>query len=79
MCGEKAREVFTKLLSNWEMCVVDSIGQSEGLSSAWNPKTIILTSYLYIANIMMEGSVLVGDCLLKLINRYGTYKERRSF
>jgi exonuclease III len=33
----KAREVFYKLLPNWNLCGVDSIGLSGGLLSAWNP------------------------------------------
>ena len=40
VCGAKAGEVFSKLLVDWEMCTVDSIGKSGGLFSSWKPFNI---------------------------------------
>jgi hypothetical protein len=79
VCGNKAREVFSKLLSQWKMCVVDSSGLSGGFLSSWNPNKDNFDAYLTPAGILLEGFVKDVNKNLKLVNCYGPYQNRHLF
>ena len=49
--GDKARCVFMSLLKDWEPCVVDSLGQLDGILSAWNPKIIYVKPFISFVGI----------------------------
>ena len=57
MSEPKSREVFTKLLKNWDMCAVDSIGKSRGFLSTWNPFKGSMIPYTCDETILLVGSL----------------------
>jgi len=71
----KEREVFAKLLSNWNLCGVDSIGLSGGLLSAWNPRKDYFVVFLTSAGILLEGVIKDTSLKVKMINCYGLYAD----
>jgi len=79
VCGKKVREVFSKLLSQWNMCVVDSNGMSRGLLSSWNHNKANFDAFLTPAVILFEGFVKDVNNNMKLVNCYGPCHNRQLF
>jgi hypothetical protein len=79
VCEAKAREFFVKLLPNWYLCGVDSLGLSGGLLIAWNPRKYDFSTFLTPAGILLDGLVKDLNKRLKLINCYGPCYDRDDF
>ena len=77
--GVKVREVFSKLLVEWEMCAMDSVGLSRGHLSAWNPSSLKAFPFLSSVGILLEGLSWNWNRSLSLINYYGPYTECIDF
>lgn len=74
--GVKARAAFSKILKDWFMCSVDSVGKLGELLSAWNPHVINASPFLSSIGIWLEGRVIGWDRPVNLFNCYGTYQNR---
>ena len=59
--SEKDWEAFAKKFKEWEMCIVDVVGQSHGLLSTWIPRVINVTPFLiFCRNLVGRKSFRMG-------------------
>jgi hypothetical protein len=72
---EKAIFLFAKLLPNWLIYGVESIGLSCGILSSWNLRKDDFYAYASSAGILLEGIVKYLYQILKMLNCYGPYSK----
>lgn len=72
MNGDKARDLSAQFLAGWEMCSIDSNGQSGGLLSNFVP-------FMTYGGILLEGVIKDLCHPLNILNCYGPYHNRLGF
>ena len=79
LCSERARIIFSRILKDWEMCVVDSLGQLGGLLCAWIPKSINYIPFKSSMGIWLECRFLGWEWPVNLFNCYKPSHNREIF
>jgi len=51
--AQKVLDYFRKILPNWNMAFVDSVGLSEGLTALWNLKWVNFEAYKCFTRIFL--------------------------
>jgi len=67
----RAKESFLKLFPSWSCVVVDSVGNSGGFLSGWNPCVGQFEAYQSFLSIFLEGRVSTLPDSVTLQNCYG--------
>jgi hypothetical protein len=75
---EKARSFMCKLISEWMICVVSSVGTSRDLFASWDPNLFAFDHVLSYGGILMSGTSLVDKTKLSFFNVYGPCQDRKA-
>jgi len=73
------KDYFLKICPTWSCATIDSVGNSGGLLSGWNPCIGQLETFQSALGIFLEGRVSSLPDSVTLLNCDGPYKERLSF
>jgi hypothetical protein len=76
---EKARLFMVKFIPNWDICAINSVGNSGGLLAAWNLENFSLVPFLCGGGINLKGISLVNKHEICILNVYGLCVERKTF
>jgi len=76
---DKAYLFMQKLVPNWYMCAVSSVGNSGGLLATWDPNKLTLDPTLCGGGIFLSGVTLENQCVINVLNVYGPCFERPYF
>ena len=64
MCCESHEvEVFSRILSGWNYCALDSNGLSGGIISCWNPQVSYFKPYKTYGSILLVGKFNIAKFL----------------
>ena len=76
---EKARHFLISLCPSWMTSTVIAVGNSGGLSVAWNPLVFGLQSYLRVGGIFLTSVYLLDKSMISFINAYDPCTGIRQF
>ena len=77
--GDKVREALSSILKDCCLCSLDSKSLSGGLCSTWNPIKGLFNAYHSPAIILLEGRFQGWNQVVKVVNCYGPYSNRKDF
>jgi endonuclease/exonuclease/phosphatase family metal-dependent hydrolase len=77
--SKKAIFFLNQFHSNWNTCLVNSLGTSGGLVVAWDPTKFDLSPFLCCGGIMLSGTCHFNNKRIHLLNIYRPCSDRQTF
>ena len=71
-------DTLSCFLKGWIFCSIDVQGFSKGLVSRWNDSFEALNNVFLYARILLEGRSHGLDKLVKILNLYTPYSEKKK-
>jgi len=70
---------FLGIRPHWKVSALDAIGMSGGILTARNPSLGNFQAFTTSAGLLVEGHVRGFQEMIRVLNIYGPYRDRRSF